>query len=192
MVYRNEHTRTEYSIINIIAGVGGYIVNTILGFICRMVFVKCLSADYLGVNGLFTNILSMLSLAELGIGTAITYALYKPLAEHDEKKIASLVKVYGKAYRYIGISVGIIGLCLMPFLNVIITDKPNIAESIYTLYLLNLFNTVITYFFSYRSSLLIAAQQNYIVVGVNYAITISQSIFQMLALVLTHNYMAYL
>ena len=122
MVYRNEHTRTEYSIINIIAGVGGYIVNTILGFICRMVFVKCLSADYLGVNGLFTNILSMLSLAELGIGTAITYALYKPLAEHDEKKIASLVKVYGKAYRYIGISVGIIGLCLMPFLNVIITD----------------------------------------------------------------------
>ena len=71
-------SRTEYSVLNIIAGVGGYIVNTILGFICRMVFVKCLAADYLGVNGLFTNILSMLSLAELGIGGAIIYNLLMP------------------------------------------------------------------------------------------------------------------
>ena len=94
----DSRSRTEYSILNIIAGVGGYIVNTILGFICRMVFVKCLAADYLGVNGLFTNILTMLSLAELGIGGAIVYALYKPLAENDERKIASLVKVYGTAY----------------------------------------------------------------------------------------------
>lgn len=98
----DSRSRTEYSILNIIAGVGGYIVNTILGFICRMVFVKCLAADYLGVNGLFTNILTMLSLAELGIGGAIVYALYKPLAENDERKIASLVKVYGTAYKVIG------------------------------------------------------------------------------------------
>ncbi len=188
----NEHSRTEYSMINIMAGVGGYIINAILGFICRMVFAKYLSADYLGVNGLFTNILSMLSLAELGIGGAIVYALYKPLAEHNEKKIASLVKVYGTAYKFVGIVVGIIGICLMPFLNVIITEQPSISESIYVLYLLNLFNTVITYFFSYRSSLLIAAQQNYIVVGVNYTITILQSILHTLVLVCTHNYMAYL
>lgn len=185
-------SRTEYSVLNIIAGVGGYIVNTILGFICRMVFVQYLAADYLGVNGLFTNILSMLSLAELGIGGAIVYALYKPLAEQNEKKITSLVKVYGTAYKIIGIVIGIVGICLMPFLNIIITEQPNISESIYFLYLLNLFNTVITYFYSYRSSLLIAAQQNYIVVGINYAVTILQSIFQMFALVCTHNYMAYI
>lgn len=184
-------SRTEYSLLNIIAGVGGYIINTILGFICRMVFVQCLAADYLGVNGLFTNILSMLSLAELGIGGAIVYALYKPLAENNEKKIASLVKVYGIAYRVIGITVGVVGICLMPFLDIIITEQPNITESIYILYLLNLFNTVITYFYSYRSSLLIAAQQNYIVVGINYTVTILQSIFQMIILVITHNYMAY-
>lgn len=185
-------SRTEYSVLNIIAGVGGYIVNTILGFICRMVFVKCLAADYLGVNGLFTNILSMLSLAELGIGGAIIYALYKPLAEHDDEKIAYLVKVYGTAYRIIGIVIGIIGICLMPFLNFIITKPPHITESIYVLYMINLFNTVITYFYSYRSSLLIAAQQNYIVVGINYIITILQSIFQMVALVITRNYMVYI
>lgn len=184
-------SRTEYSLLNIIAGVGGYIVNTILGFICRMVFVRCLAADYLGINGLFTNILSMLSLAELGIGGAIVYALYKPLAENNEKKIASLVKVYGTAYKIIGITVGVVGICLMPFLNVIITEQPNIAESIYVLYLLNLFNTVITYFYSYRSSLIIAAQQNYIVVGINYLVTILQSIIQMIVLFVTHNYMAY-
>ena len=185
-------SRTEYSMLNLIAGIGGYVVNTILGFICRMVFVKYLSADYLGVNGLFTNILTMLSLAELGIGGAIVYALYKPLAEHDDKKIASLMKVYGTAYRYIGLAIGVVGLCLLPFLNVIITTKPNISESIYLLYLLNLFNTVITYFYSYKSSLLIAAQQNYIVVGINYTITILQSIFQMVALYLTRNYLVYL
>lgn len=78
------------------------------------------------------------------------------------------------------------------FLNIIITEQPNISESIYVLYLLNLFNTVITYFYSYRSSLLIAAQQNYIVVGINYIVTILQSLFQMLMLILTHNYMAYI
>lgn len=186
------HSRTEYSLLNIIAGVGGYIINTVLGFICRMVFVKCLATDYLGVNGLFTNILSMLSLAELGIGGAIVYALYKPIAENNEKKIASLVRVYGTAYKIIGIVVGLVGICLMPFLNIIITEQPNISESIYVLYLVNLFNTVITYFYSYRSSLLIAAQQNYIVVGINYVVTILQSILQMLALVGTHNYMAYI
>ena len=185
-------SRTEYSLLNIVAGVGGYIINTILGFVCRMVFVQCLAADYLGVNGLFTNILSMLSLAELGIGGAIVYALYKPLAENNEKKIASLVKVYGTAYKIIGITVGVVGMFLMPFLDIIIREQPNISESIYVLYLLNLFNTVITYFFSYRSSLLIAAQQNYIVVGINYTVTILQSIFQMIVLVLTHNYMAYI
>ena len=117
----DSRSRTEYSILNIIAGVGGYIVNTILGFICWMVFVKCLAADYLGVNGLFTNILTMLSLAELGIGGAIVYALYKPLAENDDRKIASLVKVYGTAYKVIGCVIGIIGICLMTFFNIIIT-----------------------------------------------------------------------
>ena len=87
-------SRTEYSILNILTGIGGYFLNTIIGFVCRMVFVRCLSADYLGVNGLFTNVLTMLSLAELGVGGAIVYALYKPLAENDEEKIASLMKLF--------------------------------------------------------------------------------------------------
>lgn len=169
-------------------GLGGYAINTILGLICRMVFTRILSADYLGVNGLFTNILTMLNLAELGIGSAIVYALYKPLAENDEEKVASLVKFYGSCYKVIGIVVATIGIILMPFLNVLINGHPAIKENLYVIYALYLFNTASTYFFSYRSSLITAAQQNYVVVGVSYLITIIQSIIQMVWLIVTHEY----
>ena len=143
-----KRSRTEYSILNILTGMGGYILNTILGFICRMVFVQCLSADYLGINGLFSNILTMLSLAELGVGSAIVFALYKPLAENDEEKISSLMQLYSKAYRTIGTLIFFVGIALMPFLNLIIQEQPNISESIYLLYAINLFNTASSYFFS--------------------------------------------
>lgn len=185
-------SRTEYSILNIITGIGGYAINTILGFVCRMVFVRYLSSEYLGVSGLFTNILSMLSLAELGIGSAIIYALYKPIAENDKEKIASLMKFYGKSYRIIGTIIILFGLAMMPFLNIVITDTPNIKENLYFIYIIYLFNTSLTYFFSYKSSLIMAVQQNYIVTGLNYIITILQSILQILYLCITREYMGYL
>lgn len=187
----SQKSRTEYSILNIVTGLGGYAVNTVIGLVCRMVFTRTLSAEYLGVGGLFTNILSMLSLAELGIGSAIVYALYKPLAVGDKDKIASLVKFYGKCYKVIGLTVAVIGVALMPFLNVLI-DEPNIKESIYLIYCLYLFNSASSYFFSYRSSLIMAAQQNYIVTAVNYAVTIGQSIAQIIWLWATHEYIGYL
>lgn len=186
-----DKTRTQFSVLNIFAGVGGYVFNLVFSFVNRWVFIQCLSADYLGVNGLFTNILSMLSLAELGIGSAIVYALYKPLAEHDDEKVASLMKLYSKAYTIIGLVVAVLGLCLLPFLNLIITEQPNINENIYVLYLISLFNTSITYFFSYKSSLIIAAQRNYIVVSVSYAISFVQYISQIIILYTTHNYLIF-
>ncbi len=185
-------SRTQYSIINMFVGLGGYVLNTVMGFICRMVFVRSLATEYLGINGLFTNILSMLSLAELGIGTAIVYALYKPLADNDEKKIASLMKFYGSAYRIIGIIVAIVGIALLPFLKKLIGDVPDIKENIYVIYLFYLFNTCLTYFFSYRASLLTAAQKNYIQLGYSYAITTIQSVVQMIVLYYTKEYMLYL
>lgn len=187
-----ERSRTEYTMLNTLVSLGGYLINTVLGFICRMVFVRCLSADYLGVSGLFTNILTMLSLVELGVGSAVVYALYEPLAKHDEEKITALVKLYGKAYRTIGLVIAAAGIFLMPFLTFIIQESPDIEESIYLLYIINLFNTASSYLFSYRSSLLCAAQQNYLVMGVNYTVTIVQSIIQMIWLPLTHNYLGYL
>lgn len=187
-----ERSRTEYSLINMFTSMVGYGINTVVGFVCRIIFVRTLSADYLGVNGLFANILSVLSLAELGISSAIIYALYKPLAEKDEKKIASIMQFYRKAYMAIGTVVAIVGLVMIPFLKVIIQDPPAISENIYHLYLLQLLTTVISYFFSYRQSLLTAAQRQYIVSGYNYVITIAQSILQILYLLLTHEYIGYL
>lgn len=186
-----QKSRTEYSILNILTGLGGYAVNTVIGLICRMAFTRTLSAEYLGLGGLFSNILSMLSLAELGIGSAIVYALYKPLTVGDQDKVASLVKFYGQCYKVIGIAVGVIGIALMPFLHLLV-KTPDIKESIYLIYSLYLFNSACSYFFSYRSSLIMAAQQNYIVTATNYAVTIGQSILQIVWLVTTHEYIGYL
>ncbi|MCI6091314.1 sugar translocase [bacterium] len=188
----SDRSRTEYSIINMTASVGGYVLNVLLSFICRMVFVRQLNSEYLGINGLFSNILSMLSLAELGIGTAMIYALYKPVAEDNHKKIAAYMKVYGISYKVIGIVIGIIGVALIPFLDVLVQEPPNIHGSITGLYLLFLFSTVSSYFFSYRSSILIANQKNYIVLAISYAVVIVQNIAQIVSLIVFENYTVYL
>ena len=185
-------SRIQNSILNIVTGLGGYIINTVLGFVCRIVFIRCLTAEYLGINGLFTNILTMLSLAELGNGNAIIFALYKPLATNDESKIASLMRFYTKAYKIIGVVVGIFGLCMIPFLGIVIKNPPNIKENLYIIYLIYLFNTSSSYFFSYKSSLIMADQKNYIVTGLNYIITTLQSMVQMVYLLITREYMGYL
>lgn len=193
---RTGHTsfgsRTENSMKNIAVGIGGYIVNTLLGFVCRMIFVRYLPEDYLGVNGFFANILSILTVAELGIGIAIVYALYKPIAENDEEKIASIMAFFGKAYRIIGAVTAVLGLCFAPLLPRLVEKPEVITESIYLLYAIFLFNQVIAYFFSYRASFLLASQKNYIVTGVNYLITILQSIIQIVFLAWTRSYMSYL
>ena len=187
-----ERTRTEYSLINMGTGILGDIINTLVGFACRVVFVRMLGAEYLGVRGLFTNILSVLSLAELGIGSAIIYALYKPIAEKNQEKIAAIIQYYKKAYMVIGIVVAILGLSILPFLNDIIRTKPDIKENLYVIYLLFLFSTVSSYFFSYRASLLTASQRQYIIQGYNYVVTILQSVLQIVFLFLTHAYISYL
>ena len=187
-----EKSRSEYSIINMATNLPGYFLDMLLGFCCRVIFVRTLSEDYLGVNGLFGNILSMLSLAELGVGSAITYALYKPIAEHDESKIASLMLLYKKAYAIIGVVVGIVGLGMIPFLNIIIREPPAIKENLYLIYCLYLANTVISYFFRYRGSLLSAMQRNYIVDVYNYLQAFVQSVLQIVFLLITHEFIYYL
>lgn len=187
-----KRSRTEYSAINIIASLGGYALNLVLSFVCRIVFVRELSAEYLGINGLFSNILSILSLTELGIGTAMIYALYSPVAIDDHKKIAAYMKLYGTAYRIIGAVIALLGLLLIPFLHLLIQNPPDIPENITFLYLLFLFSTVSSYFFSYRSSILIANQQNYIVLGISYGIVILQNAAQIIALIVFKNFIIYL
>lgn len=187
-----EKTRTEYSLLNMLTNFSGYFLNTVAGYLCRIIFVRCLAAEYLGISGLFSNILSMLSLAELGIGSAIGYALYKPVAERDEDKITALVAYYKKAYQIIGIIVIMVGLSMIPFIKVIIRDIPDIPENIYVIYLMFLFNATVTYFYSYKGTLLYASQRNYVGQKIYYMTVVAQYILQVVVLLLTKNYMLYL
>ncbi|MDT8390377.1 MAG: hypothetical protein RRC34_07705 [Lentisphaeria bacterium] len=186
------HSRTRYAAMNMATNVVGYFFNTLLGFVCRIVFVHYLTVDYLGVNGLFTSIIAMLSLTELGIGSVITYSLYEPLARGDRKRIAVLMTFYAGIYKVIGLIVAGMGLALIPFLNKIISEPPDIKEDLALIYLFFLFNSVFSYFFSHKISLLRAAQKDYIVVGASYLITTLQSLFQIAVLIVTKNYLYYL
>ena len=162
------------------------------GAAVRTVFIKTLSADYLGVNGLFTNILTILSFAELGIGNAIVFHMYKPLAMDDTEKLKSLMLLYKKAYRMIGMIVGVLGICAIPFMDIVISNPPNISENLIVIYLLFLFDTTSSYFFTYKKSIIIADQQNYIVEIYTQVVKICQICLQILILFATKNYLLFL
>ena len=184
-------SRTEHSIRNTTVAMITQIVSVVLSFVTRTIFIKKLGADYLGINGLFSNILTMLSLAEMGVGTAIIYAMYKPLAEKDEKKISALMNLYERLYRIIGLVVAGIGLALIPFLDVFIKERPAVPylEGIYLLYLAN---TVFSYFFTYKRSIIIADQQGYLSNLNTTNFLILQNIVQIVLLQATENYYLFL
>lgn len=185
-------SRTKSVSKNMIVALTCQTINTVISFVARTVFIKILGSDYLGLNGLFTNILTILSFAELGIGNAIVFSMYKPLAVGDCRKIASLMALYKKAYETIGLVVAIVGGSVTPFIRFIIKDPPDISENIYVLYLLFLFNTVCSYFFVYKRSIIIADQKNYIVLALTEGTYVIQIVSQIIFLYLTHNYMGYL
>ena len=114
--------RTRSSIKNSAAALIGQLVTIVLNFAVRTIFIKTLGAAYLGINGLFTNILSVLSFAEIGFGTAIIYAMYAPLSIKDEVRVSKLMNYYAKVYETIGTFIFIVGLVLIPFLDFFIND----------------------------------------------------------------------
>ena len=185
-------SRTKNTIRNVKTGAIVQLVNKIMAFIVRTFFIKMLNTEYLGVNGLFTNILTILSFAELGIGTAIIYNMYKPVAENDKEKIKSLMKLYQKSYNTIGIIVFLLGLCVIPFMNIIVKDAPNIKENLIFIYLLFLFNTASSYFFTYKKSIIYAHQKKSIIDNIDSIFYLAKSVFEIIFLVITKNYIVYL
>ena len=156
----NNESRTKSSIKNISFSIITQISTVLLNYICRYIFVKTLSEEYLGVNGLFSNILTIFSLAELGIGSAIIYAMYKPIAENDENKIRSYMSFYKKCYNIIALIILFAGLMIMPFLNFFINDSTNVEiPHLYFIYFLYLLDSVFSYLFVYKSSILNAMQK---------------------------------
>ena len=185
-------SRLKNSIRNSAVGLFAEVTTLILGFFVRSVFVQTLAEDYLGVNGLFTNILQVLSFAELGIGNAIVFSLYKPIREKDSERIRQYVAFYKSAYRIIGAVVAVLGLLLVPFLNVIIVDKPDIPDNLVIIYLLYLANTVFSYFCVWKRTFMTANQERYIGTVVEQIFTILQVIVQIVLLYTTHNFILYL
>ena len=167
------------------------LVSLIIQFVSRTVFIHYLGDTYLGINGLYTNILGVLSFAELGIGTAMNYSLYKPVAKGDKKKIQSYMFYYKWAYRCIALLITVLGLILTPFLSYLVKD-PGDAGNITVYYLIFLFNTVTSYFVSYKYSLVNAEQKNYIYTNTNLIISFTQTIVQIVAIILFKNYVVYL
>lgn len=184
-------SRLTNTIRNTVVGFVAQLVVILLNFINRTIFIYFLGVEYLGLSGLFSNILSMLSLAELGIGVAISFSLYKPLGENDIRKTKALMNFYQLAYRIIGVVILGMGLCLAPFLDFLIKDKPDIPH-LTLIYVLFLVNTVVSYFFTYKRSLLSADQKEYLN-SVNRTIfSIIQCVGQFLVLFITRNYLLYL
>ncbi len=176
---------------NVGTSIAGQLLNNLLRFVCRTVFVYTLGKEFLGISSLYTNILSLLSISELGFASAVTFSLYKPLAENNQPLICAYMNFYKKAYRVIGIVIFLAGLCLLPFLpNLMtgVTDKVNIYEY----YLLYLIQTVVSYlFFAYKATLLDADQKKYISDIVTYICQILMNVVQIVILVVWRSFLAY-
>ena len=189
----NNESRTKSSIKNISFSIITQISTVLLNYICRYIFVKTLSEEYLGVNGLFSNILTIFSLAELGIGSAIIYAMYKPIAENDENKIRSYMSFYKKCYNIIALIILFAGLMIMPFLNFFINDSTNVEiPHLYFIYFLYLLDSVFSYLFVYKSSILNAMQKNYICNRYQIICKIIMITLMCFSLILFKNFIIYL
>ncbi|WKG28837.1 lipopolysaccharide biosynthesis protein [Priestia aryabhattai] len=179
--------RIQNSIKNMVFGLSGQIISMAIGIIVRTVFIYTLGVEYLGVEGLFTSILLMLSLANLGFDTAIIYSLYKPLAENDVCKIQALMNLYRNAYRIIGVIVLIIGLSLFPFLPYLMNGETNI-NNIDLIYLLFLIQSVSSYYFAYKHSVIIADQRNHVISKIHSVFIIVSNFTQIILLLTVSNY----
>ncbi len=184
-------SRFENSFKNIMAAWGGLVFYMLINFINRSVFAQQLSQDYLGLQSLFSSVLTILSLAELGVGSAITYALYKPIAHDDTKQIAIIMAFFRKAYIAIGVVILVLGALLTPFITLIISGTPDINH-LHLYFYLFVFNTGISYFFSYKAILITAYQREYVVNIVQYLALGVMSILQIAVLFLTQNYLIFL
>lgn len=168
------------------------VLNLCLNFVSRTYFIQYLGAVYLGINGLFTNVLSILSFAELGIGNALIFSMYKPLASKDTEKLTSLMALYKRAYQTIALVVLILGLLYVPFIQYTIKDKPDIPENLTLIYLLFLSNTVASYLIVYKKSILTADQKNYLVLAATEVTHVLQIVAQIIVLVVYHSFIGFL
>lgn len=186
-----DQSRTKNSFRNILFSLANQLITILLGFVNRSVFIWTLGVGYLGISGLFSDILTMLSLADLGFGVALTYSMYKPLAEKDYDRLAALTGLYRRVYRIIALAVTVIGLALVPFLKYLINLKHPIPH-ITLYYLMFLANTVASYLVVYKTSILTADQKDYLLKKYQSIFSIGSTACMTVFLLVTHSYFIYL
>ena len=162
-----------------------------IGFFTQRIFLHILGAEYMGLNSLFANILSALAVAELGIGNAIIFSMYKPMAEDDQTTIRALMAFYKRCYAIIGLIVLALGLAIMPFTPMIVGQQ-SLDVNIQIIFAMSLADIVLSYYLGYKRSIIFVAQQNYIIDLVGLIYIVLMSALQMLVLFLTKNYYLYL
>ena len=186
-------SRIKNTIRNSIWGFINQGIMLIFPFIIRTYIINTLGTKYIGLNGLFTSILSVLSLAELGFGNAVVYSIYKPIANNDNEKICALMKLYKDVYEKIGWSVLVLGLALIPCIPYFIKDSIPDNINIYMLYAIYLFNAVVSYWmFAYKNCLLTAFQRNDIATKITLIVRTFFYFLQIIILCLFANYYMYL
>ena len=185
------NSRTKRTLQNASVGAIYQIVLLILNFVSRTIFIQVLGKEFLGINSIFYDVLNLLSMADLGFSTAMSYTFYKPLADEDHDRIAALINFYKKIYNAVALIVGAVGLLLVPALPYIIkTDKP--IEHLTLYYLIALGNSVLSYLFVYKTTLLTADQKNYVVTLANMIRSFVTMIIQVAVLIIWKNYALYL
>ena len=167
-------------------------ITILLGFACRKALIASMGLAYVGVNSLFSSIVSMLSFVELGIGNAIVFSLYKPIADHETEKIKSFISYYKKIYNYIACAIFVIGIIVIPFLDKFVTANDGISENIYVMYILTLITTACTYLYAAPKTLLIADQNQYIEKIIYQVCHIAQVILQIVILFVWKDYYLFL
>lgn len=187
----NSDSRTKNASKNAVSALANKLCILFLTFVGRKFFIQFIGVEYLGINGLFGNVLTLLSMADLGLGTAMNVSLYKPIAENDTKKLSALLNYYRHLYYVIAIAVTIIGLGLIPFLPYIVKLESEIPH-LYVYYVVFVLKNTFSYLFIYKQSIISADQKNYLVNEIDVYVSIFRVIAQIVSVILFKNYFVYI
>lgn len=187
----NTENRTVNAGKNTVSALANKLCVLFLTFLSRKLFIQYIGVEYLGINGLFSNVLTLLSMADLGIGTAMNVSLYKPIAEKDIKRLTALLHFFKQLYYLIAAGVTVIGIALIPFLPYIINMDSDIPH-LYLYYVIFVLKNAVSYLFVYKAAIIRADQKNYIVNRVDIYVKIAQILLQMVAVIIFKQYLIYL
>lgn len=183
--------RTRYAIKNTSTTLITYILTIGISFIMRAIFIKQLGSQYLGLNGVFSSIISVLSITDLGMESVFAYLLYKPLAENNESAIRNFISLFRKVYSFIGIFIFLLGLCLIPFLPMIIGNQGNGLRNVTLIYFVMLVNSAMSYLFTYNRTILNANQRNYVITSVTFIANTVVNLLQIIGLYVISSMLLY-